>query len=165
MMSGMPLETCWAFDKFWNNKFNYKVASCWFFLLIHTTMHGSMNIEFEYHFNCCDDGVYSLLDPGQETGNGAFLTTHLTSILLLSRETKKKPVSFSILTISDLKSDLVCLYVFPVLLWCRKTSDAVFVAFVRPLSEPVRRFSSCSTDFSQQISQGVLFLYLHVFLF
>jgi len=34
MMSGMPLETCSAFNKFWNNKFYYKVASCWLFLLI-----------------------------------------------------------------------------------------------------------------------------------
>jgi hypothetical protein len=34
---------------------------------------------------------------------------------------------------------------------------------VRPLSEPVRRFSSC-TEFSQQIAQAVLFLFLHVFL-
>jgi len=53
MMSGMPLETCWAFNKSWNNKFYYKVASCWLFLLIHTTMHGSMNIKFisahKYH--------------------------------------------------------------------------------------------------------------------
>jgi hypothetical protein len=37
MMSGMPLETCWAFNKFWNNKFYYKVASCWLFLLIVTS--------------------------------------------------------------------------------------------------------------------------------
>jgi len=34
MMSGMPLETCWAFKKNWNNKFYYKVASCWLFLII-----------------------------------------------------------------------------------------------------------------------------------
>jgi len=40
MMSGMPLETCWAISKLWNNKFCYKVASFWLFLLIHTTMHG-----------------------------------------------------------------------------------------------------------------------------
>jgi hypothetical protein len=46
MMSGMPLETCWAFNKFWNNKFYYKVASYWLFILIHTAMHGSMNIKF-----------------------------------------------------------------------------------------------------------------------
>ena len=44
-MSGMPLETCWAFNERWNNKFYYKVASCWLFLLSHTTMHGSMNIK------------------------------------------------------------------------------------------------------------------------
>jgi len=35
MMSGMPLETCRAFNKFWNNKLYYNVASCWLFLLIH----------------------------------------------------------------------------------------------------------------------------------
>jgi hypothetical protein len=29
----MPLETCWAFNERWNNKFCYKVASCWLFLL------------------------------------------------------------------------------------------------------------------------------------
>ena len=33
------------FNKFWNNKFYYKVASCWLFLLIHTTTHGSMNVK------------------------------------------------------------------------------------------------------------------------
>jgi len=31
MMSGVPLETCWAFKKLWNNKFHYKAASCWYF--------------------------------------------------------------------------------------------------------------------------------------
>jgi hypothetical protein len=31
--------------KRWNNKVYYKVASSWLFLLIHTTMHGSMNIK------------------------------------------------------------------------------------------------------------------------
>jgi hypothetical protein len=69
------------------------------------------------------------------------------------------------LTLSDPTSDLVRQYDFPVLLWCRKMSGTFFVAFVRPLSEPARRFSSCSTDFSQQIAQVLLFLYLHVFLF
>jgi hypothetical protein len=44
-MSGMPLETSLAFIKFWNNKFYYKVASCWLVLLIHTTMNGTMNIN------------------------------------------------------------------------------------------------------------------------
>ena len=34
MMSGRPLETCWALNKRWNNKFYYKAASCWLFLLI-----------------------------------------------------------------------------------------------------------------------------------
>ena len=31
MMSGMPLETCWAFNKLWNNTFYYKAASFWYF--------------------------------------------------------------------------------------------------------------------------------------
>ena len=31
MMSGMPLETSWAFNQLWNNKFYYKAASCWYF--------------------------------------------------------------------------------------------------------------------------------------
>ena len=47
MMSGVPLETCSAFNERWNNKFYYTVASCWLFLLSHTTIHGSMNIKFE----------------------------------------------------------------------------------------------------------------------
>jgi hypothetical protein len=33
MMSGIPLETCWAFNERWNNKFCYKIASCWLFPL------------------------------------------------------------------------------------------------------------------------------------
>jgi hypothetical protein len=69
------------------------------------------------------------------------------------------------LTLCDPTSDLVRQYDFPVLLRCRKTSDTVFVAFIRPLSEPVRRFSSCSTDFRQQTAQVVLFLFLNVVLF
>jgi hypothetical protein len=69
------------------------------------------------------------------------------------------------LTLSDPTSNLVRQYDFPVWLRCRKTSDTVFVAFVRQPSEPVRRFSSCSTDFSQQIAQVILFLFLYVFLF
>jgi hypothetical protein len=42
-----------------------------------------------------------------------------------------------LLTFSDPTSDLGRQYDFPVLLRCRKTSETVFVAFVRPLSEPV----------------------------
>jgi hypothetical protein len=32
-MSGVLLETCWVFIERWNNKFYYKVASCWLFLM------------------------------------------------------------------------------------------------------------------------------------
>jgi hypothetical protein len=52
MTSGMPLETCWAFNKRWNNKFYYRVASCWLFLLIHTMMHGSMNVKYNWPLYC-----------------------------------------------------------------------------------------------------------------
>jgi hypothetical protein len=52
MMSGVPLETWWAVNEQWNNKFCYKVASCWLFLLSHTTMHGSMNIKFKSMYVC-----------------------------------------------------------------------------------------------------------------
>jgi hypothetical protein len=31
MMSGVPLETCRAFEKLWNNKFYYTAAFCWYF--------------------------------------------------------------------------------------------------------------------------------------
>ena len=42
MMSGLPLETYWALNERWNNKFYYKVKSCWLFLLSYTTMHGTI---------------------------------------------------------------------------------------------------------------------------
>ena len=32
MMSGVSPETCWAIKIHWNNKFYYRVESCWFFL-------------------------------------------------------------------------------------------------------------------------------------
>jgi hypothetical protein len=48
MMSGVPLETCLTFNKRWNNKFYYKVAFCWLFLLIHTITHGYINIKKKY---------------------------------------------------------------------------------------------------------------------
>jgi hypothetical protein len=44
-MSGVPLETCWAFNERWNNKFCYKVASCWLFLLSHK------KLELYAHYN------------------------------------------------------------------------------------------------------------------
>jgi hypothetical protein len=47
----MPLETWWAFNKFWNNNFNYKVAYCCLYLLIHTTMHGSIIIKWRFTYN------------------------------------------------------------------------------------------------------------------
>ena len=45
MMRGMLLETCWAFNERWNNKFRYKVASCWLFLLqiLHMWTYSNIN--------------------------------------------------------------------------------------------------------------------------
>jgi hypothetical protein len=48
MMSGMPLETCWAFNKRWKNKFYYKVACCCLFLLIYIVL-----IIFKFVTNIC----------------------------------------------------------------------------------------------------------------
>jgi hypothetical protein len=45
MMSGVPLETCWAFNERWNNKFCYKVASCWLFLLSQEQIKGKEEDE------------------------------------------------------------------------------------------------------------------------
>ena len=64
MMSGMPLETWWAFNERWNNKFYYKVTSCWLFLLILTVMHGSMNIKSGSDWgNSRDESTFSMLKP------------------------------------------------------------------------------------------------------
>ena len=46
MMSGMPLETCWAFSERWNNKFYYKVASCWLFLVHYCWRPVECTLEF-----------------------------------------------------------------------------------------------------------------------
>jgi hypothetical protein len=36
-MSDVPLETCWDFNKLWNNKCYYKAASCWYFYWVFET--------------------------------------------------------------------------------------------------------------------------------
>jgi hypothetical protein len=102
-----------------------------------------------------------------------FITMHvhmIVKIFLMSFTKSKYGVNsirliYMDLTLSDPTSDFVRQYDFLVLLRCRKTSDTALVGFVSPLSEPVRRFFSCSTDFSQQIAQVVFFLFLRVFLF
>jgi hypothetical protein len=62
MMSCVPLETCWAVTECWNNKFRYKVASCWLFILSHTTMQGSMNIKF-INACCLEERCFSYITP------------------------------------------------------------------------------------------------------
>jgi len=49
MMSGVPLETCWAFNKLWNNKFYYKAASCWCFYRI---IHNARIHEYQIYVYC-----------------------------------------------------------------------------------------------------------------
>ena len=69
MMSGVPLETCWAVNERWNNKLCYKVASCWLFLLSHTTMHGSMNIKKKHCVtsNKCINTILIILFPWRDS--------------------------------------------------------------------------------------------------
>jgi hypothetical protein len=69
------------------------------------------------------------------------------------------------LTLSDPTSDLVRQYDFSSSAPMSEDVRRGFCCVCSPGSEPVRRFSSCSTAFSQQIAQVVLFLFLHVFLF
>jgi hypothetical protein len=79
----------------------------------------------------------------------------LFSIFWWEMNTELTPWSRTVpekLTLPDHTSDFIRLCDCWVLLQCRKMSDTVFVAFVRPLSEPIRSFSSCSTDHSQQIA-------------
>jgi hypothetical protein len=111
------------------------------------------------------------LIPVCNTGNNGVLTTlflssqHNVTLLRIAPAPCSTNSGFECLTLSNLTSNLFRQCNFPVSLRCRKTTDTVFVGVFRPLSEPVRRFSSCSTDFSQQIAQVVLFLFLYDFLF
>jgi len=83
MMSGISLETCSAFNERWNNKFYYKVTSCWLFLLSRTTMHGSMNIKnlgsflirkpFNYQFRRC---LVDIIAASIFEVPGSYLCTH-----------------------------------------------------------------------------------------
>jgi hypothetical protein len=52
IMSGKPLETCWAFNKFLNNKFYYKVASCllFYWLILRCTDQWILN-KYTYYQN------------------------------------------------------------------------------------------------------------------
>jgi hypothetical protein len=73
MMRGVSLETCWACNERWNNKFCYKVESCWLFLLNHTTMHGSMNIKLKIRLRCYHRAYRQLQLLHKPGGEGAGL--------------------------------------------------------------------------------------------
>jgi len=44
-MSDIPLETCWAFNELWNNKFRYQVASRWSLLLKNKSDHRVLGVS------------------------------------------------------------------------------------------------------------------------
>jgi hypothetical protein len=46
-MSGVLLETCWALNKLWNNKFYYKAGSCWYFYWI---IHDARIHKYQIYF-------------------------------------------------------------------------------------------------------------------
>jgi hypothetical protein len=124
--------------------------------------------HFQFTSIWCENDENTVNWAAQEITHKEKRSSCRFKIALLSVQTALWILSnlfYTLLTLSDPTSDLILQYDFPVLLWRRKTSDTVFVEFVRHLSESVRRFSSCSTDFSQQMAQIVLFLFLHVFLF
>jgi len=62
MMSGVPLKTCWAFNKLWNNKFYYKAASCWCFywVMLRCTDPWMSNLRMNRSLSGCK--IYSLLN-------------------------------------------------------------------------------------------------------
>jgi hypothetical protein len=79
MMSRMPLETCWAFNEGWNNKFYYKVASCWLFFLSHTAMHGSTNIKKKKWKRCFVLGPW----PPQKTNMKRVFTVTVHKLCII----------------------------------------------------------------------------------
>jgi hypothetical protein len=65
MMSGVPLESCWAIKKLWNDEFYYKAASCWYFYWpIHISWLSS-TWPSHYRQSLCKYGtkIMSLLTP------------------------------------------------------------------------------------------------------
>ena len=62
MMSGMPLETCSAFNKRWNNKFYYKVVTIWnskLYLQPLVYVHIYVNQTLQIQFRAPDDERYA----------------------------------------------------------------------------------------------------------
>jgi hypothetical protein len=63
MMSGVPLETFWAFSKLWNNKLYYKTSSGWYFYWV---IYDARIHEYENYWTCLQYsilcmGIFSLL--------------------------------------------------------------------------------------------------------
>jgi hypothetical protein len=95
MMSGVPLETCWAFKILWNNKFYYKVASCWLFLLI--LIFGS---NPSIIFYCYTSSVCKMKATDESKISG-----HLRPIVCLAKQMEGAVRSFEIRNWKPLKQD------------------------------------------------------------
>jgi hypothetical protein len=56
-MSGVPLETRWAFKKLWNNEFYYNAASFWYFYR-GKLMYG-LHVELQHNYmGCVEKFIY-----------------------------------------------------------------------------------------------------------
>ena len=73
-MSNVPLETCWAFNERWNNKFCYKVQSWWLFPLNQDIISFSLMV-MQPHCDLISKYVYVLE------------VIHSTITLMLGRQT------------------------------------------------------------------------------
>jgi hypothetical protein len=81
MMSGVPLETCRAFNERWINKLYYKVASCWLFLLSHVIF---FLLHFNIPFSISFSRNFSLCSPQRMTKSHVHkIKNNLKRILLI----------------------------------------------------------------------------------
>jgi len=82
MMSGVPLETCWAFNERWNNKFCYKITSCWLFLL------NSYRVAHAFKFQLKHKNVH--------IANDKVLILHTYTLTPCSRDLLEKLTGFQL---------------------------------------------------------------------
>jgi hypothetical protein len=81
----MPLETCLAFNKLWNNKFYYKAAFCWLFLLIHTTIHISEDIKHYGVMYVLVCGLWRVVSVWLLSDGSSLLDRAQSSVLIAER--------------------------------------------------------------------------------
>jgi len=81
MMSGVSLETCWAFSKLWNNKFYYKAASCWYFYCAMNGCSGIVFAKFKMKYLCRHNYVFLESCSGISSTQEAPLKPHSSANL------------------------------------------------------------------------------------